>query len=337
MAALADLERVRTRVSVGKKAPSHTNAYESVHTFSGRDNSFDLKKFKKDLKINIISSDDEAMVFDLIGVDTAFANALRRILIAEVPTMAIDKVKLFQNTSILQDEVLCHRLGLLPVKVDPRLFSYHEDGKPASEKNTLVFTLDVKCTRKAQGADLPLDETYDNHTIYSKAMAWVPQGKQASVLAEAPRMVHDDIIIAKMRPGQAIEAECHVKKGIGSLHTKWSPVCTASYRLMPEVIIKEEITGEEAEKLVKTCPMGVFDIEDIGGKQKAVVGTARNCSMCRECIRDPEMNDKIELTRVRDHFVFSIESTGVYTPGELFKEAIKVLSDKCDNVIKELS
>jgi len=331
------LEKVRTRVKVGKKAPSHTKAFESVHSFSGRDNSFNLKQFKKDLNIKIISSDDEAMVFDLIGVDTAFANALRRILIAEVPTMAIDKVKLFQNTSIIQDEVLCHRLGLLPVKADPHLFSMQQEGKPASEKNTLVFTLDVKCTRKAKGADLPLDETYDNHTIYSNAMEWVPQGKQAAALKEdPPRMVHDDIIIAKMRPGQVIEAECHVVKGIGSTHTKWSPVCTASYRLMPEVVIKGEIEGDAAEKLVKTCPMGVFDMEDIGNTRKAVVGTPRNCSMCRECIREPGMNEQIELSRVRDHFVFSIESTGVYTPGQLFKESIKVLADKCDNVLTEL-
>lgn len=46
------------------------------------------------------------------------ANALRRIMIAEVPTMAFHKVFLYQNTSVLPDELLIHRLGLLPVKVD---------------------------------------------------------------------------------------------------------------------------------------------------------------------------------------------------------------------------
>ncbi len=64
------------------------------------------------------------IVFDLSGVDAPVANALRRILLSEIPTMAIEKVLLFQNTSVIQDEVLAHRLGLIPIKVDPRLFQY---------------------------------------------------------------------------------------------------------------------------------------------------------------------------------------------------------------------
>lgn len=331
----ADLKSVRTRVHVGKKAPSHTRAFESAHSFAGHDNAFDLKSFAKGLDIRIQSSTDEALVFDLIGVAPAFANALRRILIAEVPTMAIDKVKLFQNTSIIQDEVLCHRLGLLPIKVDPRMFEWAE-GKTPSEHNTLVFTLDVECKRKA-GDDLPLDEQFEKHTIYSRDMEWIPQGKQAQRFkGNEPRMVHDDIIIAKMRPGQVIEAECHVVKGIGSTHTKWSPVCTASYRLMPEIDLKTHITGKDAQDLKRTCPMDVFDIEDLGGVPTATVSRPKNCSMCRECIRDTSYADQIELRRVRDHFIFSIESTGIYTPGELFKEAIKVLMAKTDKVIGEL-
>src|SRR5688572_24501630 len=97
------------------------------------------------------------MEFDLIGVDAAIANALRRVMIAEVckslfflkknkgikkskknqiniftskkiyiqvPTMAIEKVYIYDNTSIIQDEVLAHRLGLIPIKVDPDLFYF---------------------------------------------------------------------------------------------------------------------------------------------------------------------------------------------------------------------
>lgn len=63
------------------------------------------------------------MSFDLKGVDAPIANALRRIMIAEVPTMAIHKVYIYQNTSIIADEVLAHRLGLIPILADPRLFT----------------------------------------------------------------------------------------------------------------------------------------------------------------------------------------------------------------------
>lgn len=48
---------------------------------------------------------------------------------AKVPTMAIEKVFIYNNTSIIQDEVLAHRLGLIPIKADPRLFEYRQEGK----------------------------------------------------------------------------------------------------------------------------------------------------------------------------------------------------------------
>jgi DNA-directed RNA polymerase I and III subunit RPAC1 len=52
------------------------------------------------------------------------ANALRRIMIAEIPTMAIEKVEMWQNTSVIPDENLAHRMGLVPIAVDPRVFEY---------------------------------------------------------------------------------------------------------------------------------------------------------------------------------------------------------------------
>ena len=58
------------------------------------------------------------------------------------------------------------------------------------------------------------------------------------------------------------------EKGIGRTHAKWSPVCTAYYRMMPDIRLKGPITGEDAEELKQLCPMGVFDIEDIGKQSK---------------------------------------------------------------------
>jgi len=68
---------------------------------------------------------EEEIVFDLIGAEPPLANALRRILISEIPTMAIERVNMWQNTSIIPDENLAHRVGLIPIKADPRLFEMH--------------------------------------------------------------------------------------------------------------------------------------------------------------------------------------------------------------------
>ena len=68
------------------------------------------------------------------------------------------------------------------------------------------------------------------------------------------------------------------------------------------------------------CPLQVFDIEDIRGVPHATVARPRDCTMCRECIRREGWNERVELRRVADHFIFTVESTGCMTPVDLVKE-----------------
>ncbi len=108
------------RVQPGTSFASDT--YQSL----GVDNKFDINDLMSNLKIKIIDykPKEGLLVFDLIGVDAPVANAFRRILLSEIPTMAIEHVWIHNNTSIIQDEVLAHRLGLIPIKVDPRKFEF---------------------------------------------------------------------------------------------------------------------------------------------------------------------------------------------------------------------
>ena len=73
--------------------------------------------------------------------------------------------------------------------------------------------------------------------------------------------LHDDILLAKMRPGQCIDLEAHCVKGVGAEHAKWSPVATAWYRLHPEVVIPKgkSIKGKDAHMLAELCP-GLFEL-----------------------------------------------------------------------------
>ena len=89
---------------------------------SSRDRKWTTKDFEKNLRVKFIKKNDMELEFDIIGVDASIANAFRRILLSEVPSMAFEKVYIYNNTSIIQDEVLAHRLGLIPLKADPRLF-----------------------------------------------------------------------------------------------------------------------------------------------------------------------------------------------------------------------
>jgi DNA-directed RNA polymerase I and III subunit RPAC1 len=96
-------------------------------------------------ELNILQQEEDELVFELIGCDTSFANALRRILLAEVPTVALEYVYMWNNTSLIHDEVLAHRLGLVPLNVDARLFDTIEEGEDATDRNTVVFQMKVSC------------------------------------------------------------------------------------------------------------------------------------------------------------------------------------------------
>ena len=259
-----------------------------------------LRHFIEHVDIRIKKLDSEEIIFDLVGAEPPLANALRRILIAEIPTIAIEKVEMWQNTSIIPDENLAHRMGLIPLAVDPRLFEFRTStAKPYDETNSLRFKLHVICTKKNPREKVEIKDAHDedryyNHAnVYSGDLEWIPIGDQLErFTAEGiptPKPLHDDILIAKLRPGQEIEMELVCEKGIGRTHAKWSPVCTAYYRNLPDIRFTQPVVNEKAEELKRICPMGVFDIEDLGGSEgkRAVVkngGVA--CTTCRECIRD---------------------------------------------------
>jgi DNA-directed RNA polymerase I and III subunit RPAC1 len=158
---------------------------------------------------------------------------------------------------------------LVPLQADANDFEYHTQGKEYTEFDSLKFRLHKVCTKKNPSAPMVLDNTHDedklynNANVYSGDLEWIPQGDQRERLGEIKPLL-DDILIAKLRPGQEIEMDLICEKGIGKTHAKWSPVCTAFYRLLPDIEVKN-VTGQDALDLVKLCPMKVFDIEDLGG------------------------------------------------------------------------
>ena len=311
---------------------------------------------------------DLDLTFSLIGLDTSIANAFRRILLAEVPALAIESVFIMQNTSIIQDEVLAHRLGLIPLRGDRdglRWMKWYTKTDPVTEEDTeptdyncAQFRLEVECKwqeggleRAAKGETDP-NKLYENHSIYAKDIQWIPTGKQHEKFANGPICAaNPDIIIAKMRPGQEIKLMMHAFKGIGQDHAKFSPVATAAYRLMPTIDIQKPIIGADAKKFARCFPKGVIKLEQVTsddakkdaelrgkeGEVKAVVDDPMKDTVSRECLRHPEFKDKVKLGRVRDHFIFRIESTGQWGSEELFLESVRLLKIKAQRIKRGLA
>ncbi|ELU00597.1 hypothetical protein CAPTEDRAFT_171865 [Capitella teleta] len=307
--------------------------------WAGYDDAWDMQKFIKKFFINVVSLTDTDIEFDMVGLDCSLANAFRRILLSEVPTMAIDKVKIYNNTSIIQDEVFAHRLGLIPIKADPRMFEYRsEDNEEGTPEDTLVFELKVKCTMNKNATEHATDpdELFINHKVTTRDMKWIPKGNQQELFKDSICPVQDDILIAKLRPGQEIDIEMHCVKGLGQDHAKFSPVATASYRLMPVIELTRPYLGEEAEQLAACFAPGVILVEEIKGQKTALVVNPRADTCSREVMRHAHLKDGVKLSQERYHFIFSVESTGALPPEALVCEAINVLMSKCRLFIREI-
>ncbi|KAL6944843.1 DNA-directed RNA polymerase core subunit rpc40 [Hanseniaspora osmophila] len=298
------------------------------------DQSWDLQKFRDSLKVDISKLDEREANFDLIHIDTSIANAFRRIMISEVPCVAAEAVYFYNNTSVLQDEVLAHRIGLVPLKIDPDELQWCDDSLPENEryndKNTIVLTLDVQCTRNPNAPKDCTDPNilYNNSNVYAKDLKFQPEGDQEEVFKNRPIVPCDpDILLCKLRPGQEISLRVHCILGIGSDHAKFSPVSTSSYRLMPHITILQPIKGESAKRFQKCFPSGVIGIDNKGC---AFVQDSRKDTVSREVLRHQEFQDHVKLGRVRDHFIFNVESTGAMTPEEIFFKSVRILKNKAD-------
>ncbi|XP_068597419.1 DNA-directed RNA polymerases I and III subunit RPAC1 isoform X2 [Brachionichthys hirsutus] len=240
---MKNVEEIRTRVILGEFGVRNVHTTDFPGNYPGYDDIWNMRKFQKNFTIDVKHLDESSMEFDMVGIDAAIANAFRRILIAEVPTMAIEKVFIYNNTSIVQDEVLAHRLGLIPIKADPRLFEYRNAGEEAAEEegseiDTIQLQLTIKCSRNLCATKDSSDprELYVNHMVYSGDIKWVPMGNQADVFVDSGiGPVHDDILLAKLRPGQELDVIMHCVKGARTTQSslRWPRPAIASSRRSP--------------------------------------------------------------------------------------------------------
>jgi DNA-directed RNA polymerase I and III subunit RPAC1 len=326
-----------------------------------------LAQFIQGLGVKFHQNEPLEATFSLTGIDASIANAFRRILLAEVPTLAIEKVYVHNNTSVVADEVLSHRLGLIPLRGSPsglrwlKWVNFSRESEPSAEKaeltdyNTIVIDLKVRCEAR-EGVDLRTEtdasKKYINSNVYAKHLKFKPMGQQVMRFEDGPiEPANPDILIAKLRPGQEINVQLFAHKGNGMDHAKFSPVATATYRLLPTITIKEPITGPDATKFQACFPPGVIDLERVTptdaasgikgyegkeGDEKAVVKDTFRDTVSRECLRHDEFKDKVKLGRVQDHFIFNIESTGQFQSDALFLDSVVLLKYKGLRLLRAL-
>ncbi|KAG1327142.1 DNA-directed RNA polymerases II, IV and V subunit 3 [Cocos nucifera] len=220
-------------------------------------------------KVRIRELKDDYVKFELRETDPSIANALRRVMLAEVPTLAIDLVEIEVNSSVLNDEFIAHRLGLIPLTSDDAMGMRFSrdcdscDGDGQCDYCSVEFHLNVRCD-----SDQTLDVT--SADLRSTSPTVCPVDVAHRVLASADPNSYDSsdqrgILIVKLRRGQELRLRAIARKGIGKDHAKWSPAATVTFLYEPQIHINEELmetlTLEEKRAWVESSPTRVFGID----------------------------------------------------------------------------
>ena len=176
--------------------------------------------------------------FVLSNTSLALANSLRRTILAEVPTLAIDLVEIEANTSVLADEFLAHRLGLIPLSardVDSLLYSRDCDCDQFCDNCSVVLRLNA-----ANRSSDEIVKVYAKDLYIESGAFGGRNGYNAGVdggFARGEPVILDPAghgsLICKLRRGQELKVKCIAKKGIAKEHAKWAPTAAVGFEYDP--------------------------------------------------------------------------------------------------------
>ena len=254
------------------------------------------------MNIKILSKSQKRIKFLLEKSTPAFANALRRIMRSEIPTMAVEFVDFEENNSGMFDELVAHRIGLIPLTFDEKAYSLKSEckcgGKGCSRcEVTLVLEKQGPCTVKS-GDMKSTDDSVQ------------PSEK--------------DIPIVELLEGQRLKFEATAQLGVGIDHVKWQ-AANVGYQYMPIVKV-----GANADpKIADICPTHVFEKRD--GRVKVVAED--RCVLCMRCT---EVSEGVSVQSDDSVFVFDVESVSGLAAKDVISRSLDALEERAESLAESV-
>ena len=248
------------------------------------------------MNVKILSKSQHRVKFLLEKSNPAFANALRRIMKSEVPTMAVEFVDFEENTSGMFDELVAHRIGLIPLTFDGDVYNIKADCKCGGKGcSKCEVTLDLEKTGPC---------TVRSGDMKSTDESVQPQDK--------------DIPIVDLLEGQRLKFEAVAQLGLGIEHIKWQSA-NVGYQYMPIVKVNQNADP----KIVDICPTHVFEKKD--GKLKVVAED--RCTLCMRCV---EVSEGVSVSSDDTVFVFDVESVSGLTAKEIVNKSLDIMEERAE-------
>jgi len=253
------------------------------------------------MKIEKLKESEESIKFLIKDIDFGFANVIRR-SVFEIPVLAIDEVEFYKNDSALYDEILAHRLGLVPLKAS----------------NT--FTKPKECSCKGKGCL--------KCTAALKLKAKGPATVSTSELkAKGIMPVFKDMPLVLLEKDQELEFSATATLGTAKEHAKFS--CGMIwFNSFPEITIKG---CDGCSKCVEICPKKAITLKD-----KTIIIDPLKCDLCDACKELCKDKKAIKIQPSKTDFIFNIESFGQIDAREIFIEAVKVWDENLKELESEI-
>tara|TARA_Y100000310_G_scaffold26446_2_gene25228 strand:- start:5622 stop:6359 length:738 start_codon:yes stop_codon:yes gene_type:complete len=232
----------------------------------------------------------------VLETNEALANAIRRSC-NDIPVIAIDEVEIHKNDSALYDEMLAHRLGLIPLEAGKKLEEYKEGDKP-SAKNQAQLTLKLKGPCMAYSGDF--------------------KGELKPIYDKMPIVILDK--------DQELELIAFARLGKGNKHAKHSPGLVY-YRHVSEITVKE-IEGAKVilEKIKESLTTPLKNVK---------VGDVYKSTLDLDEAENLQDEGSVEVSAGKEMVMF-IESWGQVPSKEIFSEAVKTLGGNLKGFLKAL-
>lgn len=251
------------------------------------------------MKIQIVDRSNAEIKFLVEDIQPPFANELRRIMMGEIPTMAIEFVDFVKNDSALNDEIIANRLGQVPLKFDKKGYNMTKDCKCEGKGCSLC---QVKLTLKKKGPGM----VYSGD-LKSKAKDVVP--------------VFDKIPIVELFDDQEIEFEAVTTLGLGKEHSKWQGAVVG---------YTNQFVAKSKASEMKLCGNHLFHVKDVKGIKIQPV----DCVLCKSLNENGE-----EFKLIDASFVFDVETASGLDVEDIVLDSAEILEEKIkefDKAVKKL-
>ena len=278
------------------------------------------------MEIEIIEMADRKAKFLLKNTSPAMANALRRTLLSDIPKMAIDKVefltgkiegddgKEYESITPLFEEIIAHRLGMLPVPTDLDLFVPQDKcacGGEGCPSCTIMYSI-----RKTGPS-----------TVYSSDLQ--PLGGPNS---DSLRIVDEFIPIVELTPEQGIYVYATAVMGTAKKHVKWQVCNGVGYSYVPKITIDpKRASDDDVVAIAEMCPEGL-EVK----KGELVVKDPVACGLCNGCIERLSETDGVTIDWDDSNFIFKYETDGSMTAQKALDVALDVLSKEAGSFAEDI-